>query len=201
VFTGIIQEVGTIIKHERTPSIDRLTVGAKGALKGAVKGGSMAVNGVCLTMVKLSKGSFLVEVMGETLKKTNVGTLRAGDRVNLEPPLKFGDELGGHLVQGHVEEVGKVVKTQRMGKTMRVLIGTSDAFLGRLIPEGSVAVDGVSLTVASKQRDGFWISLIPHTLAMTNMSGYKPGTPVNLEADFLGRYVLEAMKKYLGKKG
>ncbi len=199
MFTGIVVEAGEVLEYSKGRSIHRLKIKAREVLKKAKVGDSVSINGVCLTMVRTGKGYFYVEMMPETVKRSNLGNLKVNDKVNLEPALRSGDPLGGHLVSGHVEEIGRLGRIVPEGDSIRMFIETSAWFLGYVIAKGSVAVEGISLTVVSKERNGFWIALIPHTLAVTNLSILKTGALVNLEADLIGKYVIEGLKSYMEK--
>jgi riboflavin synthase len=186
VFTGIVEEVGRVL--ERRDS--RLVVSARVVGEGTVLGASIAVSGACLTVVEVSSDRLGFDVGPETAERTTLGALRAGDRVNLERPLRLGGLVGGHLVQGHVDGVGTVLSLRRDGETARLTVQWRGAIPGTaLIPQGSVAVDGVSLTVAALRDGAFEIMLIPHTLAHTTLGGVEAGMRVNLETDMIGKYV------------
>jgi riboflavin synthase len=186
VFTGLIEELGQVVSRQGP----RLAVGARTVLEDAAVGVSIAVNGVCLTVVERRAGQFGVDLGPETLARTTLGELAPGDAVNLERPLRLGGPMGGHLVQGHVDGVGLVADMTREGETGRLRIEWQDAALrALLIPQGSVAVDGVSLTVASLGDRAFEIMIIPHTMAVTTLGALKAGRRVNLEMDMIGKYV------------
>jgi len=186
MFTGLIEEVGEVLGIEGS----RLVVGARVVLADAADGASIAVNGVCLTVVARAAGRIGFDLGPETLARTALGDLGAGDRVNLERPLRLGAPVGGHLVQGHVDGVGVVTQLSREGETARLRLECQDeALAALLIPQGSVAVDGVSLTVAALDGPAFEIMLIPHTLGQTTLGGLKAGKRVNLEMDMIGKYV------------
>ena len=186
MFTGLIEELGQVVSRQGP----RLAVGARTVLEDAAVGVSIAVNGVCLTVVERRAGQFGVDLGPETLARTTLGELAPGDAVNLERPLRLGGPMGGHLVQGHVDGVGLVADMTREGETGRLRIEWQDAALrALLIPQGSVAVDGVSLTVASLGDRAFEIMVIPHTMAVTTLGALKAGRRVNLEMDMIGKYV------------
>ncbi len=186
MFTGLIEEVGEVLGIEAY----RLVVSARVVLADAADGSSVAVNGVCLTVVARGAGRIGFDLGPETLARTALGDLGAGDRVNLERPLRLGAPVGGHLVQGHVDGVGVVTQLSREGETARLRLECQDdALAALLIPQGSVAVDGVSLTVAALDGPAFEIMLIPHTLGQTTLGGLKAGKRVNLEMDMIGKYV------------
>ncbi len=189
MFTGLVQELGTIDALAATPDGVRLTVSA-GCAGDLSEGDSVAVNGVCLTATRTGEGSFQADVMHETLRRSSLGAVDAGARVNVELALRAADRLGGHVVQGHVDGTGRVVATVEEGFARLVTVAPDDPGLLRYVVEkGSIAVDGVSLTVASLDEESFTVSLIPETLQRTNLGAAQPGTPVNLEVDVLAKYV------------
>ena len=194
MFTGIVEEVGTIRAFEQGPQVARLEVDASVTLDGVELGGSVAVNGVCLTVIERRPSSFLFELGPETLSRTALRRLAPGDPVNLERPLRFGGALGGHLVLGHVDGVGTVDAVTRVESTARVRVTLPSRDLEPLlIPQGSVAVDGVSLTVAALGDRSFEVMLIPHTLAVTTLGRLKPGQATNIEADVIGKYLVRSL--------
>jgi riboflavin synthase len=182
MFTGLVESTGTIAARRE----GRLTV--RTALELA-PGDSVAVNGVCLTATTIADGSFDAQVMPETLRRSSLGGLGEGDRVNLELPLRAGDRLGGHVVQGHVDGLGTVESVGEEGFARIVRIAAPAELLRYVVEKGSIAVDGVSLTVAEVNGDGFTVSLIPETLERTNLGEAAPGRSVNLEVDVLAKYV------------
>ena len=189
MFSGIVAEVGTIVSLEN----GALCVRAGETLGRTRVGGSIAVNGVCLTAARIEDGVFAADVMPETLRRSGLGRLAPGAQVNLEPALGFGDEVGGHLVQGHVDGVGEVVELRDEGNARWVQVRVPAEVLECCVLKGSIAVDGVSLTIASLDGDVIGLSLIPHTLESTIAAGYQPGSVVNLEADVLAKYVARYM--------
>jgi riboflavin synthase len=194
VFTGIVEEVGIVRSVEHAGDTARLAIDAWTTLEGCELGASVAVNGACLTVVAIGADGFAFEVGPETMTRTTLARLVAGDRVNLERPLRFGGALGGHLVLGHVDGVATIESVARVESTARVRIGYMDRTLDTLmIPQGSVAVDGVSLTVAALGAGWFEVMLIPHTLGATTLGGVKVGDGVNLEADVIGKYVVRSL--------
>jgi riboflavin synthase len=194
VFTGIVEEIGTVRELARKADVTRLAVGAAVACEGSELGASVAVNGVCLTVVARAAGELVFEMGPETLTRTALGRLASGDRVNLERPLRFGGSLGGHLVLGHVDGIGTVEAVTRVESTARVRIALGDPSLAPLlIPQGSVAVDGVSLTVAALAGTTFEVMLIPHTLTATTFDGLAAGQAVNIETDVIGKYVVRSL--------
>jgi riboflavin synthase len=194
VFTGIVEEVATVRAVARKGDVVRLDIAARLTLEGSEIGASVAVSGVCLTVVERGPDGLVFEMGPETLARTSLGTLRAGSAVNLERPLRFGGSLGGHLVLGHVDGTGTVEAVSRVESTARVRIGFHDRGLAPLlIPQGSVAVDGVSLTVALLDDAAFEVMLIPHTLAVTTLGQLSTGQPVNVETDVIGKYVQRSL--------
>jgi len=198
VFTGLIEEVGTVaaLRAPRGGQLQRMELKADLVLEDAAVGDSIDINGACHTVVELLAGEgFAVESVAETLARTTMGQLRAGDRVNLERSLRPTDRLGGHLVLGHVDGVGTVRRFEAVGGGGgRVLEVAPPAELSRYIAfKGSIAVDGISLTVADLLDESFTIAIIPHTLQHTNLSQVRPGSRVNLEVDVLARYVERLM--------
>jgi riboflavin synthase len=194
MFTGIVEEVGVVTAVSRGRDVARVEVRAGVTVDGSDLGDSVAVNGVCLTVVARRPDGFAFDLGPETLAATALGRLAPGARVNLERPLRLGAALGGHLVLGHVDGVGTVEDVTRVESTARVRIGVPDPTLQPLlVPKGSVAVDGVSLTVAALGPSTFEVMLIPHTLEVTTLGALAAGDLVNLEADVIGKYVVRAL--------
>ena len=194
MFTGIVEEVGTVRAIERHGDVARLELTARLALAGSDIGASVAVNGVCLTVVATRPDGLVFEVGPETLARTTLGRARAGDVVNLERPLRFGAAVGGHLVLGHVDGQGTVEDVTRVESTARVRIALpGPALAPLLIPQGSVAVDGVSLTIAALEALAFEVMVIPHTLAVTSLGRLAPGQAVNIETDVIGKYLQRSL--------
>lgn len=189
MFTGIIEEMGKIKSIRRGADSFRLTIEGKDVLKDVRLGDSIAVNGICLTVVKFNERLFDVDVMAETLRKTNLENLTPGDRVNLERALRVGDRLGGHIVSGHIDGVGVISRQQREDIAVVTDIRAPAEVMKYIVKKGSVAVDGISLTVADCSEEGFQVSLIPHTAGLTTLGFKKTGDRVNLEADIIGKYV------------
>jgi riboflavin synthase len=185
MFSGIIAEVGTV------EAIDQgsLRIHAHHAIHGTAVGGSVAVNGVCLTATTVDDHGFTADVMPETMRRTALASLQVGSRVNLEPALGFGDEVGGHLVQGHVDGTGRVTGIRDEGNARWVTIAVPPEVMAYCVVKGSIAIDGTSLTIADIGEGTIAVSLIPHTLENTIAFGYAAGTEVNLEADILAKYV------------
>jgi riboflavin synthase len=191
MFTGIVEEAGRVVARRGS----RLVIEAKATREGTAIGSSLAVNGVCLTAVALDGDSIAFDLGPETLERSALGDLGAGDPVNLERPMRLNGFVGGHLVLGHVDGVGVVTAFDTDGETARLRIEWQDPALGPLlIPKGSVAVDGVSLTVAALAERAFEIMVIPHTLERTTLGRLKPGRRVNLEMDVIGKYVVRALR-------
>ena len=194
MFTGIVEEVGSVRAIEQGPKLARLEIEARVTLDGVDIGGSVAVNGVCLTVIERRPAGFVFEIGPETLSRTAIRFLGPGDSVNLERPLRFGGALGGHLVLGHVDGVGTVDTVTRVESTARVRVTLPSRDLEPLlIPQGSVAVDGVSLTLAALGDRSFEVMLIPHTLAVTTLGRLRPGQVTNIEADVIGKYVVRSL--------
>jgi riboflavin synthase len=188
VFTGLVADLGTVSDVVATADGVRLQVATSLAAE-LSEGDSVAVNGVCLTAVSADAQAFTAEVMNETLRRSSLAEVSAGGRVNLELPLRAQDRLGGHVVQGHVDGVGAVSGVEDDGFARVVTIDAPPELLRYVVEKGSIAVDGVSLTVSSVSPDTFAVSLIPETLERTNLGAAAPGTPVNLEVDVLAKYV------------
>jgi riboflavin synthase len=192
VFTGLVADLGTVAALEATADGVRLRV--RSTLAGELReGDSVAVNGVCLTATQVADGQFAADVMHETLRRSSLAEVADGARVNLELPLRAADRLGGHVVQGHVDGVGAVRDAVEDGFARVVTIEAPPELLRYVVEKGSIAVDGVSLTVAGVTADTFSVSLIPETLERTNLGAAAPGTPVNLEVDVLAKYVEKLM--------
>jgi riboflavin synthase len=196
MFTGIIQAMGTISAIERHGSDVRLSVRAADLpLATYVVGESISVNGVCLTAVALRDDGFDTDVSVETLDITGLGSLGVGDAVNLEPALAMGDRLGGHLVSGHVDCVGRVTRLEADGRSTRLMIEIAPDFARYVAKKGSVTVDGVSLTVNEVSGIVFGVNIIPHTAEATIVGSYTVGTTVNIEVDLLARYLERLLSK------
>ena len=189
MFTGIVQELGTVAAVDHGADGSTLRIDAGAVADGVRLGDSVAVDGVCLTAVEAAPGTLAFEAMHETLERSTLGALRAGDRVNLEGALRAGEPLGGHVVQGHVDGLGAIRAVREEGFARVVTIEADPALLRYVVEKGSIAVDGVSLTVASVDGDAFSVSLIPETLERTTLGAAGPGAPVNLEVDILAKYV------------
>jgi riboflavin synthase len=193
MFTGIIENLGRVVAIEQAGDRVRLGIEAAAIAQGTPIGASVAVNGACLTVIAVKGERIDFDAVRETLERTALGELSRGSRVNLERALRADGRLDGHLVQGHVDTTGRVRALERHGDDVRLLVGCPADLAGLLVPKGSVAIDGVSLTVVEVEAEGFDVVLIPHTLRATTLGERQPGDRVNLEADVLGKYV----KRYL----
>lgn len=189
MFTGIVEEIGTIGSITTMGDGLEFTIKAKKILGGTTIDNSICVNGVCLTVVKKTKSFFTVQVMKETLRKTNLGTLAVNDLVNLERSVRLNDRLGGHLVQGHIDTTGTVTGIETLKSSWMYTITFPKQFRKYLIYVGSIAVDGTSLTVAHLNRNNFTVAIIPYTYHHTIFHRYKKGSIVNLEFDVIGKYI------------
>ena len=192
VFTGFIEEVGRVTSATRR----NLVIATSNALQGIELGGSMAVNGVCLTITNFNINSFSVDIMTETLMRTNLGLLRAGDRVNLERPLALGGRLGGHLVQGHVDDTGRVASVTRDDETILTRFETSPGVMRYIVDKGFIAIDGISLTVVTRNTGSFQVSVVGYTQKHTTLGSRQVGDLVNLEVDIIAKYVEQLSQTY-----
>jgi riboflavin synthase len=195
MFTGIVEELGEVVAIDHGVGSARLVVRAPRVVADAVNGASIAVNGVCLTVVDVADGAFTADVMRETLQRSTLGALVVGSPVNLERAVKASDRLGGHIVQGHVDGVGAVIERNPGDRWELVRVCLPDAISPYVVEKGSVAVDGVSLTVTRIGEGWFEISLIPTTLAATTLGRRALGDPVNLEVDVIAKYVERLMNR------
>ncbi len=189
MFTGIVEELGSVKALRRDAGAARLTVSASTVLAGTVLGDSICVNGVCLTVVDLGKNDFSADVAVETLNVTNLGDLKIGVKVNLERALQLSARIGGHLVSGHVDSAGRIRSKREEGNGWRIVIEAPENVLRYVIKKGSIAIDGISLTVADLDKTGFSIAMIPHTAMLTTLGFKSAGESVNLEVDIIGKYV------------
>ena len=185
MFTGIVEEIGRVTSAQA----GNLVITASDVLPGIELGGSIAVNGVCLTVTDFNNNSFSVDVMPETLKRTNLGLLSAGDRVNLERPVALGGRLGGHLVQGHIDDTGRVASIIWEGEAMLIRFEAPPEVMRFTVEKGFIAVDGVSLTITTKDASSFWVSVVDYTRKHTTLGSKQVGDPVNLEVDIIAKYV------------
>lgn len=193
MFTGIIEEKGIIKSITLRGESGFLEIQCQKVLEDTKLGDSIAVNGACLTVTSLEQDAFTADVMAETLRRTSLKELKKGSFVNLERALQIGHRLGGHMVSGHVDGIGIIRKLEPQGIAMVMTISTKSSITEGIIEKGSVAIDGISLTVVSVEEEAFSVSLIPHTIQETNLAHKKPGSTVNLETDMIGKYV----KKFL----
>ena len=193
MFTGLIEETGSITGVRPTSTGRDLTVRAPGIVKNAAIGDSIAVNGICLTVVTKSGDSFVCHAGVETLARTTAGSWQTGQRANLEQALRVGDRLGGHFVQGHVDCVGQCLARRQVGETWEFTFSIPADYAGYVVEKGSIAIDGISLTVTNLTESSFSVAIIPHTLANTTLGDMQPGREVNVEVDVLGKYVRRAM--------
>ena len=195
MFTGLIEDVGTIGDLRLQQKSAVLTVKTKLPVRSMARGASVAVNGACLTVVKKGPKSFTVDVSPETLQRTSLETLTIGSMVNLERPMRLADRLGGHLVTGHVDGVGAVAAIERQGEFTIVTFDVPAPLGALLVPKGSVAVDGISLTVNVCRKQQFSVAIIPFTLRHTNLRARRVGDKVNIETDLIGKYVQSFMRQ------
>lgn len=200
MFTGIIEEIGYVKRINQQSRSAQIEIKADKVLGDVAVGDSIAVNGVCLTVVAFDSQHFTADVMPETVSKTNLRELKPGSPVNLERALQLGGRLGGHIVQGHVDAIGTIVEKQILEIAIIYRIATEPELLQYVVPKGSVAIDGVSLTVVDVFQDSFTVSLIPHTAHETVLGEKKPGDRVNLESDIIGRYVKHLMNRNHGEE-
>lgn len=189
MFTGLVEEVGRIAAVQNGAASARLSIEGRVVMHGLRRGDSVAVNGVCLTACTVAGNRFSADVMHETLNRSTLGGLRAGSPVNLERAMAADGRFGGHIVSGHVDGVGTVKSIAQDGVAWRYTVQAAPALLRYVIEKGSIAIDGISLTVAAVGADWFQVSIIPHTSANTTLSGLRTGDAVNLETDVIGRYV------------
>jgi riboflavin synthase len=201
VFTGIVEAVGRVAALAPRDEVTRITVEAPSIAADLPLGASVAVNGACLTVVAVEGARVAFEAVRETLDRTSLGRLAPGARVNLERALRADARLDGHIVQGHVDATGTVRSLLRAGEDARLAVDCAPDFAALLVPKGSIAIDGVSLTLVGVGPAGFDVALIPHTLSATNLGDRRPGDAVNLEADVLGKYVRRYVEQVLAAGG
>lgn len=198
MFTGLVRDLGRITNIEDTKGLKRFTVEGQIAEADLTLGASVCHSGVCLTVVSSDirerDAKWVVEAVPETLSLTTLGEKAVGDRINLEPSLRLGDELGGHLVYGHVDGIGKIEKIKKEGDSFRVTIRTPDALMPLIALKGSIAIDGISLTIAGVGDGTFQVAIIPHTWEVTSLGRASEGDSVNLEVDMLARYVARQLE-------
>ncbi len=201
MFSGIVAEVGTVKGFAGNDEAASLSIEASPAFTDVAVGESIAVNGVCLTVVHHCGSTFTVDVSPETLRATNLGELRPGDGVNLERSLRLNDRIGGHLVSGHVDGVGKIIDKRTEANALHYKIQVPNRLMRYIVPKGSIAVDGISLTVVACDPDGFQVTIIPHTAAATTIGRKGLEATVNLECDMMGKYVERALQARLEGEG
>ena len=189
MFTGIVEEVGRIRKIERNTVSARITIEAEKILEDVKEGDSIAVNGICLTVTSFAKNTFLADVMHETMNRTTLGSLREGSPVNLERALSTMGRFGGHMVSGHIDGRGKIIRIQRDENAVLFTIEASEKILRYIVEKGSIAINGISLTVAAVNHKNFTVSVIPHTLKVTTLGTFQQQDEVNLENDIVGKYI------------
>lgn len=197
MFTGLILELGEVVFLEKRTDGARLSVKASDIIKDAAIGDSISVNGVCLTVTEMrsSTSELFFDVSYETLKSTNLGSIKRGDKVNLEPSLRPNSKMGGHFVTGHIDGIGRIIRKTRIGNAIKIDIEAPENIIRYLVEKGSVAVDGVSLTVVNVFRDTFNVVVIPHTAKMTTIGFKDIGETVNIESDILAKYVERFLQK------
>ncbi|NLZ49775.1 MAG: riboflavin synthase [Clostridiales bacterium] len=196
MFTGLVEEIGIVESVAKSEKSSRITIKARKVLEGIKIGDSISTNGVCLTVTSFNSNSFTVDIMAETIRRSNLEFCLPGDEVNLERALRLGDRLGGHIVSGHIDGMGTIEEFMKEDNAVWITVKTSPAILRYIVEKGSIAIDGVSLTVAYVDDLRFKVSIIPHTKAMTNLLKKKAGDKVNLECDILGKYI----EKFLRSK-
>lgn len=196
MFTGLVEEIGRVESVIKSTKSSRITIKAKNVLEGVKLGDSICTNGVCLTVTSFDSGRFTVDVMAETIRRSNLRNFSPGDEVNLERALSLGDRLGGHIVSGHIDGIGIIESFEQEDNAVWITITTSHEILKYIVQKGSIAIDGVSLTVAYVDEAVFKVSVIPHTKDMTTLLRKKAGDEVNLECDVIGKYI----EKFLGAK-
>jgi riboflavin synthase len=197
MFSGIIAEVGTVRAFEGTGGAAALSIEASLAFTDVAVGESIAVNGVCLTVIDHRGSTFALDVSPETLRATNLGELQPGNSVNLERSLCLNDRIGGHLVSGHVDAVGTIIDKRSEANALHIDVQAPKHLMRYIVPKGSIALDGISLTVVTCRPDGFQVTIIPHTAAVTTIGRKALGATVNLECDMIGKYVERALQARL----
>lgn len=200
MFTGLVEELGTVEKIGWKGTSFHLSVRASTILEDMKRGESIAVDGICLTITDFSSESFSVDVVSETLERTTLSRLKVGERVNIERAVKAGDRLGGHLVTGHIDGIGDIKERRKRGDSLTLKISIPQELTKYLIPRGSIAVDGISLTVVESNRDSFTVAIIPHTASVTTLGFKIVGSYVNIEVDSLSKYVEKLMNPEEPKK-
>ena len=195
MFTGIVEEIGAVRTVVSGSEWGSLSIGARQVLEDTRRGDSIAVNGVCLAVTALSRDGFTADVMAETLRRSNLGALKVGEAVNLERALAANGRFGGHIVSGHVDNLGEIVNTKQEGSALWLTLSAPPDVLELVVKKGSVTLDGVSLTVAERTERTFSVSLIPTTQTDTTLLRKRPGDKINLETDIIGKYVRALLHK------
>lgn len=195
MFTGIIKELGEVASLRKKSSGAELVIKSRTLPASSAIGDSIAINGVCLTVTEINGDTLKFDLSGETLKSSDLGNLKPGDRINLEPALRAQDPLGGHLVSGHVDAVGRIRSKKKTGETFTIEIEAPPQVLDYMVEKGSVTVDGISLTVVDVLKDSFTVVIIPHTAEVTTIGFKGVSSPVNLEADIIGKYVAKFVSR------
>lgn len=199
MFTGIIEELGTVGQMDRRPDSIKLTIQARKVLEGTQLGDSIAVNGVCLTVTSMTDSSFTADVMHETMRRSSLSDIKSGSKVNLERAMQVGGRLGGHIVSGHIDGVGHIARIAADGIARVITVSIPKDMEPFIVEKGSIAIDGISLTVVSVGNSQFSVSIIPHTMANTTLVDKHPGAVVNLETDIIGKYVHSFTTAHAGK--
>lgn len=200
MFTGIIEELGTVGQMDRRPDSIKLTIQARKVLEGTQLGDSIAVNGVCLTVTSMTDSSFTADVMHETMRRSSLSDIKSGSKVNLERAMQVGGRLGGHIVSGHIDGVGHIARIAADGIARVITISIPKDMEPFIVEKGSIAIDGISLTVVSVGNSQFSVSIIPHTMANTTLIDKHPGAVVNLETDVIGKYIHSFTTAHTGKR-
>ena len=195
MFTGIVEELGTVKQVVSGSAWGQIEIAGQKVLEGTKLGDSIAVNGVCLTVTNLRSGSFTADVMAETMRRSNLGSLKKGDQVNLERAMAADGRFGGHMVSGHIDGTGVISQMKQEGNAVWVTVDTSEELMRLIVEKGSIAIDGISLTVAKEMPGAFQVSIIPHTGEETTLLKKKTGAVVNLENGMIGKYVEKLMRK------
>ena len=201
MFTGIVEEIGTATKVLKTEMGAKLTIGAKKVLEGTKLGDSINTNGVCLTVTGFDGQGFTVDAVAETLRRSNLGDLKPGTKINLERAMAVGDRLGGHIVQGHVDSTAVFISRKPEGDSWLYRFSLPEEIARYVVLKGSIAINGISLTVAGLADQWFEIAIIPHTISETNIGELKQGERINLEADVLAKYVERLLDGTRANKG
>lgn len=194
MFTGIIEELGTVKDIRINGNSGLISIGASKVTEGTHIGDSIAVNGICLTVTEVTEDGFTADIMPETVKRTSLAITGRGDKVNLERAMAANGRFGGHIVSGHIDGTGTIRSYNRDGNAIWVTVGAPPGILRMVVEKGSIAIDGISLTVAAVDTASFKVSIIPHTAGETTLVSKHPGDPVNLETDIVGKYVDRLMK-------